>query len=104
MICQRPRELLWGLHDDPLGRDGEGSTDAGNGVAIQIVVGVIARPGVRISALVNHGSLADFQRSRRIAAAEGVEREIEVGEVECSFACHLPRAVTGARDRNGIEG
>jgi len=34
--------LLWGLHHNPRGRNGEGSTDAGNGIAIQIVVGVVA--------------------------------------------------------------
>jgi hypothetical protein len=34
--------LLWGLHDNPFSRNGEGSTDAWNGIATQIVVGVIA--------------------------------------------------------------
>jgi hypothetical protein len=97
-------KLDWVLHDNPPGRNSEGSTDAGNGVAMQIVVGVIARAGVGVSTLVNLGSLADFQRSSRIASAEGIEREIDVGEVECPFACHLPRAMTGARHRNGIEG
>ena len=104
MIFPCPRTLRWGLHHNPRGRDGEGSTDAGNGVAMQIVVGIIARAGVGVSTLVNLDSLADLQRSSRIASAEGIEREIDVGEVECPFACHLPRAMTGARHRNGIEG
>jgi hypothetical protein len=42
MICQNPRGLLWSLHDNPYCRDCERSADGGNGLAIQIVVGVIA--------------------------------------------------------------
>jgi len=42
LIFQYPRGLRWGLHHNPHGRDGERSTDAGNGIAVQIVVGVIA--------------------------------------------------------------
>src|ERR1039458_2288169 len=99
-----PSNLLRCLHQNPLRRNGEGSTDAGNGIAIQIVVGVIARAGVRVSALVNPGILAHFQRSSRIAAAEGIEREIEVGKNECLLACHFPRAVTRAGHRNRAEG
>jgi hypothetical protein len=36
------RALLWGLNDNPLGRNSEGPTNAGNRIAIQIVVGLIA--------------------------------------------------------------
>src|SRR5271156_5297732 len=99
-----PRGLLGGLHHNPLGRDGEGSTDAGNGIAVQIVVGVVAGAGVRVSTLIDPRSLANFQRSRRIAAAEGIEREIEVGKIECLLARHLPRAVTRTCHRKGTKG
>ncbi len=42
IVFQYRRGLLWGLHHNPLGRDGKGSTDAGNGIAVQIVVGEVA--------------------------------------------------------------
>ena len=104
MIFPCPRTLRWGLHHNPRGRDGERSTDAGNGIAVQVVVGVVAGAGVRIPALIHCGSLANFQRSRRVASAESIKREIEVGEVECPLAGHLPRAVTRACHRKRIEG
>jgi hypothetical protein len=37
-----PSNLLRRLHQNPLRRDGKGSTDARNGIAVEIVVGVIA--------------------------------------------------------------
>jgi hypothetical protein len=54
---------------------------------MQIVVGAIARAAVRVSTLVNRGSLADFQRSSRIATEEVSVMKTEwMNKKTCQFA------------------